>query len=154
MAGAAFNGSMAKTVFVIDGMGGGIGAQIVSRLRREARPDLVIVALASNAVATQRMVDAGASRGASGENAFRVSLRDADFVIGPLGIVLPNAMMGELTPAMAESVLSCRAKKILIPLVQPHLTMVGLAQRNVGELIDEALAEILRDLPSASPLVC
>jgi hypothetical protein len=131
---------MAITVYVIDGMGGGIGSQIVQRIRKDIRVELSLVALATNAVAAQRMVDAGASRGASGENAFRVCLADADFVLGPLGIVLPNSMMGELTPAMAEAVFSSRSKKILLPLVQSHLSIVGLADRNVGELIGEAVA--------------
>jgi hypothetical protein len=133
---------MAKTVFVVDGMGGGIGAQIVQRMRKELGADFAIVALATNAVAAQRMVDAGASRGASGENAFRVCLPEADFIVGPLGIVLPNSMMGELTSAMAEAVLSSRGKKILLPLAQSHFTVVGLAARNVGELMDEAIAAI------------
>jgi Domain of unknown function (DUF3842) len=131
---------MAKTVYVIDGMGGGIGAQIVMRIRKEVKVECALLALATNAVAAQRMVDSGASRGASGENAFRVCLPEADFVLGPIGIVLPNSMMGELTPAMAEAVFVSRAKKILLPLAQSHLSIVGLADRNVGELIGEAVA--------------
>jgi len=141
---------MAKTVFVVDGMGGGIGAQIVARLRKEQRADAIVVALATNAVAAQRMVDSGAVRGASGENAFRVSLRDADFIIGPMGIVLPNAMMGELTAIMAEAVLASRAKKILLPLAQSHICLVGLEKRGAGELIDEAVAELVRGLGAAT----
>jgi hypothetical protein len=137
---------MAKTVFVVDGMGGGIGSQIVARIRKESRADLVLVGIATNAVAAQRMVEAGASRAASGENAFRVSLPEADVVIGPIGIVLPNSMMGELTAAMAEAVLASRAKKILLPLAQSHVCLVGLAMRNVGELIDEAMVLLSRAL--------
>jgi hypothetical protein len=133
---------MVKTVYVIDGMGGGIGAQIVQRIRKEIKTECVLVALATNAVAAQRMVDAGASRGASGENAFRVCLPAADFVLGPLGIVLPNSMMGELTSAMAEAVFASRARKILLPLVQSHLAIVGLAERNVGDLVSEAVASL------------
>jgi hypothetical protein len=139
---------MAKNVFVIDGMGGGIGAQLAARIRKDIKGDLALSALATNAVAAQRMVDSGASRGASGENAFRVSLAQADIVIGPLGIVLPNAMMGELTPAMAEAVLSSRAKKILLPLAQSHIAIVGMAERTVGELVDEAMEELGRMLAS------
>jgi NAD(P)-dependent dehydrogenase (short-subunit alcohol dehydrogenase family) len=133
---------MAKTVYVVDGMGGGIGAQIVQRIRKELGDEVLLLALATNAVAAQRMVDSGAARGASGENAFRVCLPEADFIVGPLGIVLPNSMMGELTPAMAEAVFASRGKKILLPLAQSHFTVVGLAGRNVGELIDEAIAAI------------
>ncbi len=137
---------MAKTVVVVDGMGAGIGAQLVARIRKEVRGDFALVALATNAVAAGRMVDAGAARGASGENAFRVTLPEADVVLGPLGVVLPNAMMGELTPAMAEAVLASRARKILLPLAQGHVLVVGLAERNVGELMDEALAALSKAL--------
>ncbi len=137
---------MPKIVFVVDGLGGGIGAQIVARIRKEIRAEVVLVALATNAVAAQRMVDAGADRGASGENAFRVSITKADFLLGPIGVVLSNAMMGEITPSMAEAVLASRAKKILLPLAQSHVSIVGLAQRNIGELIDEAVTVLVRAL--------
>jgi hypothetical protein len=137
---------MAKTVIVVDGMGGGIGAQLVARIRKDVKTDIALLALATNAVAAERMVDAGASKGASGENAFRVTLPEADVVLGPLGIVLPNAMMGEMTPAMAEAVFASRAKKILLPLAQSHLLVVGLAERNVAELIDEAIAALSKAL--------
>jgi hypothetical protein len=138
---------MSKTIIVVDGMGGGIGAQLVARIRKDIGTDVVLVAIATNAVATQRMVDAGAVRGASGENAFRISLPEADFIVGPLGIVLPNAMMGEVTAAMAEAVLSSRAKKILLPLAQSHISLVGLAPRhNVGELVEEAVATLIKAL--------
>jgi hypothetical protein len=137
---------MAKTIVVVDGMGGGIGAQLVARIRREIKAEVTVLALATNAVAAGRMVDAGAARGASGENAFRVTLPEADVVLGPIGIVLPNAMMGELTPAMAEAVFASRARKILLPLAQSHLVIVGLAERNVAELADEAMLALSRAL--------
>jgi hypothetical protein len=92
------------------------------------------------------MVDAGAEKGASGENAFRVSLPQADFILGPVGIAFPNAMMGELTTAMAEAVLASRARKILLPLAQTHVSLVGLAQRSVGELVDEAVSALVKAL--------
>jgi hypothetical protein len=133
-------------VAIIDGMGGGIGAQLAERVKKENLADLSLIALGTNAVATQRMIEAGADRGVSGENAIRVSIGLADYVLGPLGIVLPNAMMGELTPAMAEAILSSRAKKILLPLAQSHVSIVGLAQRNVGELIDEAMQTLSQAL--------
>ena len=137
---------MSKTVVVVDGMGGGIGVQLVAQIRKEIKADLALLALATNAVAAERMVDAGAARGASGENAFRVTLPEADVVLGPLGIVLPNAMMGELSPGMAEAIFASKAKKILLPLAQRHLVIVGLAERNVGELVDEAIAALAKTL--------
>ena len=105
-----------------------------------------ILALGANAVATQRMVDAGADKGASGENAIRVSVVCVDYVIGPIGIVLPNAMMGEITPAIAEAVFSAQAKKLLLPLSQPHVVIVGMTQKNVNDLISEAIAALKRSL--------
>jgi len=140
---------MSATVVVIDGVGGGIGAQIVERLRKEALPGLSVVALGTNAVATQRMVNAGADKGASGENAVRVSIGFADYIIGPIGIVLPNAMMGEVTPAMAEAVFNSRGKKLLLPLNQPHFEIVGIGQRNVNDLITDAILALKRMLQSA-----
>mgnify|MGYP001572673167 CR=1 FL=1 len=134
------------TIAVIDGIGGGIGAQIVERLRREAMRDVSILALGANAVATQRMVDAGADKGASGENAIRVSVTSADYILGPIGIVLPNAMMGEITPGIAEAVFGARGKKLLLPLSQPHVVIVGMAQKNVNDLISDAIAALKRSL--------
>ena len=130
---------MAATVVVVDGIGGGIGAQLVERLHRELADQVSIVALGANAVATQRMVDAGADRGASGENAVCVTAPTADFILGPIGIVLPNAMMGEITPRMAEAVLSAGGRKLLLPLSQPHVTIVGISPKNVSDLIGEAI---------------
>ena len=130
------------TVMVIDGVGGGIGAQIVQRLRKEGVHDLSVIALGTNAVATQKMVDAGADRGASGENAIRVSVATADYIMGPIGIVLPNEMMGEVTPVIAESVLAALGKKLLLPLNQPHITIVGMEQKNVNDLISDAIEEL------------
>ena len=135
-----------KTVIVVDGMGGGIGAQLAARISREIKAGISLLALGTNAIASQRMVEAGAARGASGENAFRVSLVSADFILGPVGIVLANSMMGELSPAMAEAVLSSPARRILLPIAQSHVTIVGLAQRSVNELIDEALAALANEL--------
>jgi hypothetical protein len=135
-------------IAVVDGMGGGIGAQLTQRVKRENLKGAIIIALGSNAVAAQRMVDAGADRGASGENAIRVSVALADVILGPIGIVLPNAMMGEITAAMTEAILAARAKKILLPLAQSHVAIVGLAERTIGELVDEALAELIQTLES------
>ena len=140
---------MTATIAIIDGVGGGIGAQIVERLRKEDLPGLSLVALGTNAVATQRMVNAGADKGASGENAIRVSINLADYIIGPVGIVLPNAMMGEITPGVAEAVFNSRGKKLLIPLSQPHFEIVGFSQKNVNDLIGEAIVA-LKKMPYAT----
>lgn len=138
------------TVAVIDGMGGGIGCQLVERLRVHL-PQLTVIALGTNAVAAQRMVEAGAERGASGENAIRVSVATADVVVGPLGIVLANALMGEITPAMAEAIVGCRARKYLLPVAQQHVTLVGTTPKPLGELLTEAVEAITKFAQTEAP---
>ena len=135
-----------KTVAVVDGLGGGIGVQLVERFRREGIADLELIALGTNAVATQRMVEAGADRGASGENAFRVSLARADFIIGPIGIILPDSMMGEVSADMCQAVLNAPGKRILLPLNQSHILIAGMAQKNLSELVENALALLTAEL--------
>ncbi len=134
-------------VAVIDGMGGGLGVQIVTQLSAQIGSQVEIIALGTNALATNSMVRAGANRGATGENAVRVSLRRADVVVGPLGIVIPNALMGEITPAIAELVASCDARKILLPVNQSHFEIVGLENRSLVSLIKEAVAKVAALLP-------
>ena len=135
-------------IAVIDGMGGGIGAQIVSQLRQEIQTKAEIIALGTNATATDRMLRAGADRGASGENAIRVSAESADIIVGPIGIVIPDAMMGEVTAVMAQAVFSSRAEKFLVPLVQQHFTIVGCEPQPIAGLISE-LVRKLREKCSA-----
>jgi hypothetical protein len=131
-----------QTIVVIDGMGGGIGAQIIERLRKETIRDATIVALGANAAATQRMIAAGASKGATGENAIRFSVRTADFILGPIGIVLANSMMGEITPEMARAVTSAPCLKLLLPLSQSQIVIAGTVQKNVNDLICDLVAEL------------
>jgi len=121
-------------------MGGGIGAQLVVRAREAFGDGVELVALGTNSTATERMVKAGANRGASGENAIRVSVGLGSIVMGPIGIVLPNGMLGEITPAIAEAVLSSPARRILVPVTQDHFVIAGLEPKTLGKLLDEAMA--------------
>ncbi len=130
-------------IAVVDGMGGGIGAQIVTQLRQELPLDVEIIALGTNAVATQKMMQARASRGASGENAIRVSIGEADFILAPIGVVVPNSMMGESTPAIAEAVAGARGRKLLLPINQPHFEVVGIEWKPLTKQISTAI-EIIR----------
>ncbi len=129
-------------IAVIDGMGGGIGAQIVTQLREEISLEVEIIALGTSAIATDKMMRARASRGASGENAIRVSINLADVVLGPIGIVIPNSMMGEVTPAIAQAVADARGVKLLLPISQPHLQIVGVEQRPLAKQITVAIQAI------------
>ncbi|MDR2589299.1 MAG: DUF3842 family protein [Spirochaetales bacterium] len=133
-------------IAVIDGMGGGIGAQIVAQLRNEIQDTAEIIALGTNASATDRMLRAGASKGASGENAIRVSSQTAGIIVGPIGIVIPDSMMGEITAGMAQAVFSSPAEKFLIPLVQQHFTIVGYEPKTVASLIAQAAGLIKEKL--------
>jgi hypothetical protein len=138
------------TIIIVDGMGGGIGVQLIARIR-EARlkenagsGDWEITALGTNAVAAERMVKAGADRGASGENAIRFSVARGDYILGPVGIVVGNSMMGEISPAMAQAILDAPGERILLPLQQEHFYIAGLEQMPLARMLDRAV-EILKE---------
>ena len=133
-------------VAVIDGMGGGIGAQIVTQLRQELPLDVEVLALGTNAVATDRMMKARASRGASGENAIRVSIGQADFILAPIGVVVPNSLMGEVTPAIAEAIAGAPGHKLLLPINQPHFQIVGIEWKALTKQISAAIPVIRQAL--------
>ena len=130
-------------IAVVDGMGGGLGVQLVAGLTAQLGARAEVIALGTNALATNNMVRAGAARGATGENAVAVSLRKADIVTGPIGIVIPDAMMGEITPVIAAAVAGCDARKILLPVSQSHFEIVGLENRPLGTVLKEAVARII-----------
>lgn len=133
-----------KTICVIDGQGGGIGAAIIKRLRALFEEDVEIVALGTNAIATAQMLKARANRGASGENAIVQTVARMDVLIGPLGIVMANAMMGEVTPEIAGAVASSPARKMLVPLSQENVAVVGASSMPLPHLLDVLIAEHLQ----------
>ena len=135
-----------KTIVVIDGQGGGIGSSIIKKLKEDYAERIEIIALGTNAVATANMLKAGANRGASGQNAIVQTSRHADIIIGPISIVMANAMLGELTPGIAEAVASSKARKILIPLSQENVAVVGVSSDRLPKLIETMLAENLLNL--------
>jgi hypothetical protein len=126
-------------IAVIDGMGGGIGVQIVTQLRQELPLETEIIALGANAVATDRMMQAKASRGASGENAIRVSIGQADIILAPIGVMIPNSMMGEITPGIAEAIAGAPGRKLLLPVNQPHFEIVGVEWKALTKQIAAAI---------------
>jgi hypothetical protein len=130
---------MKHTIIIIDGMGGGIGVQLIGRLKEIIDKDTELVALGTNAVATERMVKAGAHRGATGENAIRVSVGTGDFILGPIGIVIMNSMMGEITPVMVDAILKAKAERILLPLQQEHFYLAGIEQLPLAKMMDRAV---------------
>jgi hypothetical protein len=134
---------MKKIIVIIDGMGGGIGVQLIEKIKEGISGDFEIIALGTNAVAAERMVNAGADRGAAGENAVKVSSRLGDFILGPIGIVLGNSLMGEITPSMAEAVLSAPGERILLPLRHDHFLLAGMEPLPLAKMIDKAV-ELLK----------
>ena len=132
-----------RKICVIDGQGGGIGSTIIKHLKTSYGAGDEIIALGTKAIATANMLKAGANRGASGQNAIVRTAYQVDVIIGPISIVLANAMLGELTPGMAEAVASSPAKKILLPLSQENVTVVGVESSPLPRLIEIMLAESL-----------
>lgn len=129
-------------IAVIDGQGGGIGKHITEKLRRELPEGTEILALGTNALATAVMLRAGANEGASGENAVVVNAAAVDLIVGSVSIVVPNAMLGELTPKMAEAIAQSPAPKILLPLIPGRISLVGLKSEPLPHLIDELVRKV------------
>lgn len=135
-----------KTICVIDGQGGGIGATIIKRLRALFEEEVEIIALGTNAIATAQMLKARANRGASGENAIVRTVPRMDVIIGPVGIVMANAMMGEVSARIAEAVASSDAPKLLVPLSQENVVIVGASAQPLPHLLDILIEEHLAPL--------
>ena len=127
---------------VMDGQGGGIGAAIIKGLRAAVGNDPEILGLGTNSIATSRMLKAGANRGGTGENAIVQTSRKVDVIIGPLAILMANSMMGEVTVGMAAAVSTSEAQKILIPLTQEKVSVVGVSGDPLPHLVDQVVSLI------------
>ncbi len=128
-----------KKICVIDGQGGGIGSVIIKKLKQRFEENIDVIALGTNAIATAQMLKSRANRGASGSNAIIQTVRTADLVIGPVGIIMPHAMMGEVTKEIAEAVALSPAKKMLLPLSQDNINIVGMPHIPLPLLVDELI---------------
>lgn len=129
-------------IMVIDGQGGRMGKSIVEQMKRNF-PEDEILAIGTNSIATAAMLKAGADAGATGENPAIVGCRTADLIIGPLGIVIADSLLGEITPAMAAAIGQSRAKKILLPVNRCQHYVVGCRDLPLGELVRMAV-ELVR----------
>ena len=134
-----------KKIGVIDGQGGGIGSTIIKKIKELYGESVDVVALGTNAIATAQMLKAGANRGASGENAIVQTIKSVDVILGPLGIIIAHAMMGEVTPGIAGGVAGSPAAKFLLPLTQENVTIVGVARLPLPHLIEELISMYLHD---------
>lgn len=138
---------MAAKVLVIDGQGGGLGRQLVSALAA-ACPEAELTAVGTNSLAANAMLKAGASRAATGENAVVVNCRRADVIVGPIGIVIADALLGEITPAMAAAVCQSGARRVLVPINHCENYVVGVPDQPVSQLV-AAAAQKVKELCSA-----
>ena len=128
-------------ILVIDGQGGGIGSGIIKELRRCGIENAEILAVGTNVMATSAMLRAGADAGATGENPVICNSRRADLILGPIGIIMANAMMGEITPAMAAAVAASDGKKLLIPIAK-CARVVGVEPKPMQAYLAEAAEEV------------
>lgn len=133
-------------IMVMDGQGGRMGKGIVEQIKRNF-PEDEVLAVGTNSIATAAMMKAGADAGATGENPAVVGSRDADVIIGPMGIVIADSLLGEITPKMAVAIGQSRAKKLLIPVNRCQHFVIGCEEPPFGDyarLAMEKLREIRR----------
>ncbi len=128
-------------ILVIDGQGGGLGRQLVAALSAQC-PQAQLTAVGTNSLATSAMRKAGAVRTATGENAVVVNCRHADVIVGPIGIVIADALLGEITPAMAAAVCQSGAKRVLIPVNHCDNSIVGVPEQPIGVLVTAAVQKV------------
>jgi hypothetical protein len=129
-------------VCVIDGRGGGLGSRLVSGLRETLNLDCQIMAVGTNRVAAEAMREAGAEQVASGVDAISKMVPTVDVIVASLNMVLPGAMLGEVTPDLVKTILEAKAKKVLLPLNRLRVEIVGTEGRTMDMLIDECLARV------------
>lgn len=132
-------------IAVVDGMGGGIGAQIVSSLRDELPTYIDIYALGTNSIATSAMMKSHANKGATGENAVVTSSRKANIIVAPISAVIPNSMMGEVTCKISEAISDSEALKILLPIMPENISLVGLENKPLSLLIKDTIKVIKKE---------
>ena len=136
-------------ICVIDGQGGGIGSTIIKKIKEAYEERVEVIALGTNAIATAQMLKARANRGASGENAIVQTVKTVDVIIGPIGIIIAQAMMGEVTPGIAEAISASKATKYLIPLSQENVKIIGVSEMPLPHLIEELIETRLNRMLSS-----
>jgi hypothetical protein len=135
-----------KRVCVIDGHGGGIGTALIRSLKEACGESIELIALGTNAIAASQMLKAGANRAASGENAIVRTTRSVDVIIGAISIGWANAMLGEITPKMAEAIMSSPAPKIFLPLSQEPVVLVGVSVEPLPHLVQQLVYQKLKEV--------
>lgn len=133
-------------ITVIDGQGGGLGSALISRLRDRLGGEHQLIAVGCNALATSAMLKAGAQRGATGENAVCYNAARSDLILGPIGLLSANALMGEVSPAMANAVSSAPGRKILIPSSSCGILVAGATGLKLEDALQSAVELCLREV--------
>ncbi|HHW12722.1 MAG TPA: DUF3842 family protein [Firmicutes bacterium] len=128
-------------ILVIDAQGGGIGKQLVAAIKQSI-PNAVVTAVGTNSTATAAMLKAGADYAATGENAVVVGCRNADIIVGPIGMVIADALFGEITPRMARAVGQSAAKRIMVPISHCDNIVVGMADLSISAMIQAVVKTI------------
>lgn len=128
-------------VLVVDAQGGGIGRQLVAAIRQNIA-NAVVTAVGTNSMATSAMLREGADHAATGENAVLVGARNADIIVGPVGIVIADSLFGEITPAMAAAIGQSRAKRVLIPVSHCDNIVAGVPETSIASLVQDAVDRI------------
>ena len=131
-------------VVIIDGQGGRLGQMLVEAVVKESLP-CTLYAVGTNSIATSAMMKAGAAQGATGENPVLVAARSADIIIGPIGIVSADSLLGEITPAMAVAIGQSRAVKLLLPVGHCNNQVIGVKNMTMNEMV-KAAVERLKEL--------
>jgi prephenate dehydrogenase len=132
-------------VLIVDAQGRGLGRQLIAGIRKEPE-DVKILAVGTNTAAAAAMLKAGADEAATGENSVLVASRKADVIIGPVGMVIADSMLGEITPAMAQAVAQADAVRIMIPFNSCDNYIAGVADFNTARLIQDALGQLKKIL--------
>ena len=132
-------------IVIVDGQGGGIGRALTEQFKKRW-PQQKLIALGTNSLATSAMLRAGADQGATGENAVKVCAAQADLILGPVGILLCDAMLGEITGEMALAIGRSPAHKILVPMSRCHVTVAGTPAMTTADAIEAAVAEAVRHI--------
>lgn len=128
-------------ILVIDAQGGGVGRQLVAAIKK-ALPGDMVTAVGANSLATSAMLKAGADQAATGENAVVVNCARTDVIVAPIGVVIADAMLGEITPAMALAAGRSPAKRILLPIAHCDNAVVGVRDLGVNQLVQEAVERL------------
>lgn len=133
------------TILVLDGQGGRLGSQLVKEICARF-PEQDLLAVGTNSMATERMLKAGAARAATGENAVVVACRKAHVIVGPIGMVIADALLGEVTPQMARAVGQSDAVRILLPSDKCETLIAGIGGQSMNDLIRDAMDKLARIL--------